>query len=148
MDERIFTIDDISLINKAIKEHGGLSGVPMEIKKFSDREVKRKAEDLGFHYDSKQKAFVKIEVPTMSQDEIIKRLLELENKVAKIGKHEKSHNSLEIDKKYTTDGITRSFNVSKGALEKFNKAAETKFAQFRKQDLLTIALLEFVENHK
>lgn len=143
-----FEINNILEINKAIKEYGSLSKVPEEIKMFSDREVKRKAEKLGYHYDSKEKAFVKIEVPNMSQAEIIKRLLELEGKVAKIGKAEKSHNELKIDKKYTTDSITRSFNVSKGALDKFNKLAESKYAQFRKQDLLTMALLEFVESHK
>lgn len=144
----MFTIEDINAINEVLKTSKSLSKVPAEIKKFSDREVKRKAIELGFKYSAEQKQFIKNELPNFSQEEIIKRLVELEEKVSKLGKAPKTSKDIEIDPKYTNDIKTRSFMVSESAINKFDKLAKSKWAQYRKQDLFTLALLEFIENHK
>lgn len=143
------TIEDIQAINEVLKDVKSLAKVPSEVKKFSDRELKRKAEKLGYKYSAQEKLFVKDEVPKMTQDEIIKCLLDLQDKVEKLSKPSKAtYSAVEINPKYTTDIKTRSFMVSESAVDKFNKLAKTKLAQFRKQDLVTLALLDFVEKYK
>lgn len=144
----MFQIDDINAINEVLRETKSLSKVPAEVKKFSDREVKRKALELGFKYSAEQKQFIKNEVPNLSHEEVVKRLLEVERKIAKMGKAPSTSKDIEINSKYTNDIKTRSFMVSESALAKFDKLAKGKLAQYRKQDLFTLALLEFVENHK
>lgn len=95
----------------------------------------------------KQKNQKEIEFNKDKAKELEERIKILEDIVLQGNTHI-THDNFIIDDKFKEDIITRSIKVSRAAIENFNSLAENKFSMYKKQDLLTTALIEFYEKYK
>ena len=136
------------------------------------------AKKLGYVYDSNVKQFIKVTNVTPNTSSVTKETKSVtkesetkkknakktefnEDKAKELEERIKiledivlqnnipvTSNDFIIDTKFKKDIITRSIKVSKTAMDIFNLLAESKFAMYTKQDLLSKALIEFYEKYK
>lgn len=167
--------DKIIEVNKLLLEGYSLNKLEKNnVLECSRKAFKNRAAKLNYNYNDEIKQFVKIDdinnitnsvtnnntkvISRKSQEKIVKSkekdltLEALEERV-KILEDLVLHNntkvtlnnfSIELKK----DIITRSIKVSKSVMKSFTDLAESKFNMYNKQDLLSKALLEFVEKYK
>lgn len=171
--KEIKTIEDINIINKLLSEGETLESIGKKEDFPATRTIQRHIKKLGFQFERKLGIIVPNEVlkdnivtapikkesspkkviesntknntnvTSIELSEIIKRIEVLESLML-----HNNTNVTPVNIESRTDIITRSIKVSKEIMSEFTKLCETEFPMYSKQDIISTALLEFIQKHK
>lgn len=138
-------------VNKMFKTGMSFNSFAKEMGKHKNT-IKNYYAKLGYKYNRDLHQFVAIEDNNNNKDigslELEQRVQILEEKVNALTSIKATANDFALDSRVLrTDIKTRSIKISASAMQAFTKLAETKLSMYAKQDLLAMALLEFVDKY-
>lgn len=139
-------------VNKMFKTGMSLNKLAEEMGKHKNT-VKNYYAKLGYKYNKDLHQFITITNEESNKNigsmELEQRVRVLEEKVNALTSTKPTKSDFTLDSRVIRADIkTRSIKISASAMQAFTELAETKLNMYAKQDLLAMALLEFVDKYQ
>lgn len=147
------TEEKVSRVNEALQSED-LKHVAMELTGCSVTWLRGHMETLGYRYNRSLGQYFKTDPvkPQKANREAFEEAQELlavkDQLLALVGARSQSLNINFQDLYQRGEVTTRSFRTYSGVLEAFDAVCDTDYPQYRKQDLLGVALLDFVRRYR
>lgn len=152
--KNLSSIEQLKWVNQRLQETGNkVEEIAKEIG-ISSSSVSTLMKESGCRYSRAKKQYIPLEETTHfqkdDQQEFMMYLLTNADVIKKVIEESNSRQLVFDSSIYETDNpfISKTMKIKKGILEEFQQLLKEKFPQFRTQDVLTQAIIDFIKKYK